>query len=211
MASLSLLGCAGLCSPGFDCLCFSLLDADECGLLRWSSLGCLPRCPVTCSRALMPVFPKTPGDRSRAMRRQSRDPIPAGRVVLPVTSDRRDEYLQEFLAWALAEGLDIYEMMAKHQVYIDDINLVLEIYGRQLYSAGRTYAQFAETLNAITNWKPAIRRTLQGAWPYGFAWVRHEPTEHHAGSSRAKLGFDVGVATLCWRIRIDVGWALAAW
>eukprot|EP00435_Cladocopium_sp_Y103_P047077 s582_g13.t1 len=128
----------------------------------------------------MPIFPKTPGEKSKAAMRQMRPPVPVGRPVLPATQQKRSKPLDEFLIWTTAEGIDIMAMFNNHQLYIDDINLILERYGRCLYDAGKSYGKFAETLNAITSWRPAIRRMLQGAWDFGYAWVRHEPSTHHA-------------------------------
>ena len=56
---------------------------------------------------------------------------------------------------------------------------MLARYGRILYSNGKSYTQYAETLNAITSWKPSVRRLLQGAWDLGYTRVRAEPSTHH--------------------------------
>ncbi len=62
---------------------------------------------------------------------------------------------------------------------IDEINMVLSRYGRLAYDAGKSYNSYAELLNAVTSWKPSIRRLLQGAWDLGYSWKRLEPGEHH--------------------------------
>ena len=54
-------------------------------------------------------------------------------------------------------------MLDKHHVYIDDIILVLGRYGLAPYTGGKSYGKYAKTINAITNWKPEIRRLLQEA------------------------------------------------
>eukprot|EP00435_Cladocopium_sp_Y103_P063603 s567_g25.t1 len=128
----------------------------------------------------MPIFPRTSGERAKAAQRLARPPVPSGRPVLPATQQKRAKLLDEFLLWSLDEGIDMMAMLAEHGKYIDDINLVLERYGRELYHAGKSYAKYAETINAITNWKPAVRRLLQGAWDFGFSWNRHEPSTHHS-------------------------------
>eukprot|EP00435_Cladocopium_sp_Y103_P059653 s1616_g21.t1 len=132
-----------------------------------------------CAEA-MPMFPRTAGERSKAAQRSSRPPVPIGRPVLPATQAKRKQLLDEFIIWAIEQGLDIYLMFEQHHIYIDDLNLVLEKYGRAMYECGKTYGKYAETLNAVTSWKPAIRRMLQGAWDYGYAWCRHEPSIHHS-------------------------------
>jgi len=142
----------------------------------WFSVGLLACAPVANA---MPIFPRTAGERSKAAMRQSRPPVPSGRPVLPVTMQRRKQLLDAFFIWATEQGLDIAAMFEDHQKHIDDLNLVLEKFGRALYEHGKSYGKYAETLNAITSWKPAIRRMLQGAWDFGFAWNRHEPSLHH--------------------------------
>ena len=99
---------------------------------------------------------------------------------MPVTQQRQAKLLDQFIIWAIDEGLEIMNMFDKHHVYIDDINMILERYGRTMYSCGKTYGGFAEALNALTSWKPALRRLLGGALDFGFAWTRHEPSVHHS-------------------------------
>ena len=158
--------------------------------------GCLPRCSAPFPRLLwifvggvacfssggsaMPVFPRTAGERAKAAQRADRPPVPSGRPVLASTQHKRLRLLDDFLVWSVEEGIDMVAMLSDHSKYIDDINLVLERYGRILYQSGKTYARYAETINAITNWKPAIRRSLQGAWDFGFSWNKHEPSVHHS-------------------------------
>lgn len=130
----------------------------------------------------MPLWPRTPGEQLRAERRILAPAIPEGRPVLERTSKLRDRYFDIFLAWTVEQGLDFRSMLADHYSCIDDINLVLVHFGRSLYSAGKTYAQFAETLNALTSTKPALRRMIQGAWDFGYAWNRAEPVQHHVAA-----------------------------
>ena len=52
-------------------------------------------------------------------------------------------------------------------------------YGRNLYSVGRPYNHYAETINAVAPKRPAVKRLLQEAWNLAFAWVRDEPPVHH--------------------------------
>ena len=160
----------------------------------WGRVLCLPR--LSCPRWLwisvlfasgglpgamaMPMFPRTPGERHKAAFRQSRPPVPPGHPVLPSTQHKRAQLLDDFIIWATEEGLDILALFEQHHIYIDDINIILERYGRSMYTNGKSYGKFAETLNAITSWKPAVRRLLQGAWDFGFAWNKHEPSVHHS-------------------------------
>ena len=52
-------------------------------------------------------------------------------------------------------------------------------FGRQLFEAGKTYNQYAKTINSITSIRPSLRRQMQGAWDLGYAWMRQEPSQHH--------------------------------
>ena len=152
-------------------------------LMCW---GGLPSCccwaaSVVCfpHAVAMPMFPKNPGEVSRAKARFERPPLPEGRPVLPATNSLRNRYLSEFFSWALESDLDVRSMLDNHHCTIDEINAVLTRYGRELYRNGKTYTQFAETINGISSIKPAVRRLLQGAWDFGYTWVRLEPSSHH--------------------------------
>eukprot|EP00435_Cladocopium_sp_Y103_P028739 s1351_g7.t1 len=127
----------------------------------------------------MPIFPRTAGERTKAALRSMRPPIPSGRPVLPVTQARRESLLQEFFSWAIDEGVDVLTILEEHHQYIDDLNILLERYGRLLYQNGKSYAKYAETINGLTALKPAIRRMLSGAWDFGYAWNKFEPSVHH--------------------------------
>jgi hypothetical protein len=194
----SLSGCLALCIVAglfivwlLRLLSFTLSFWIAAG---WGWVLCLPR--SFCPRWLwifvlfaygglpgamaMPMFPRTPGERTKAVFRQSRPPVPPGRPVLPATQQKRAQLLDDFIIWSTEEDLDILAMFEQHHIYIDDINIILERYGRSMYANGKSYGKFAETLNAVTSWKPAVRRLLQGAWDFGFAWNKHEPSVHHS-------------------------------
>eukprot|EP00435_Cladocopium_sp_Y103_P036173 s3587_g9.t1 len=119
-------------------------------------------------------------ERLKASQRLLRPPVPPGRPVLPQTQAKRIQYLDEFFIWATGEGVDVITLFERHMTFIDDINILLERYGRALYNAGKSYGRYAETINAITSWKPPLRRLLQGAWDCGYAWMKHEPSTHHS-------------------------------
>ena len=70
--------------------------------------------------------------------------------------------MDAFFIWATEQGLDIAAMFEDHQKHIDDLNLVLEKFGRALYEHGKSYGKYAEMLNAITSWKPALDICYKG-------------------------------------------------
>ena len=147
---------------------------------RGVGAGWLLLCCLVLPRAMaMPVFPQTVGERIKADARRLQGPIPMGRPVLPTTGSNREKLLQGFLSWAGDEGIDFRWMLDHHYECIDEINLILSRYGRLAYDAGKSYNSYAELLNAVTSWKPSIRRLLQGAWDLGYSWKRLEPGEHH--------------------------------
>lgn len=147
---------------------------------RWVAARWLLLCFLVPPRAMaMPIFPQTVGERLKADARRLQGPIPMGRPVLPKTGSNREKLLHSFLGWAGDEGIDFSWMLDHHYECIDEINLVLSRYGRLAYDAGKSYNSYAELLNAVTSWKPSIRRLLQGAWDLGYSWKSLEPGEHH--------------------------------
>ena len=145
----------------------------------------------------MPLFPKNPGEAARAAARAGRPELPTGRPVLPATNSLRQRYLDEFFQWSAEEGVDLSFVLENHVSCIDELNILLGRYGRLLYSNGKTYNQYAETLNGITSMKPAVRRVLQGAWDLGYAWVRMEPSSHHVAIP-AQILLSMLAVSLMW-------------
>ena len=151
------------------------------------------------------------GEKSKAAQRLLKPPVPKGRPVLPATQHKREKLLDDFLICGTEQGLDLLGMFERHQQFIDDVSLVSERNGRALYDCGKSDAKYAETIDAITNWRPALRRLLQGAWDFGYAWNRHEPSCHHAA-----MPGPVALAIICTAIIwvwvqfadvIALGWA----
>ena len=93
---------------------------------------------------------------------------------------------------------------------IDTINSVLAKYGRALYSSGRPYAHFSETLNAFSSQVPKMRRLLQPSWDVAFAWRRAEPGSHHVAMPWQVLVAFLAVA-LCWGWPRFAGAMALAW
>lgn len=105
--------------------------------------------------------------------------VQARRLVLTVTNQHRESLGSQFESWVRSLGSSLDDVLANHQQRIDDLNSLLVRYGRCLYSSGRPYNHFAETINAVSSRKPAIRRMLQESWNLAFAWMRDEPNAHH--------------------------------
>ena len=127
----------------------------------------------------MPIAPGTPAEFTKAAVRRDLGPLPEGRPVLPTTGSARERFLTSFFQWAASEGIDTEHLLEFPSTYVEEINVILNRYGRALYGAGKTYNQYAETINAFTSLRPSLRRQMQGAWDLGYAWMRQEPSQHH--------------------------------
>ena len=127
----------------------------------------------------MPVTASTPGETRRAALRRSRPPLQPGRPVTEATTQLRQKYWDVFQRWVADSGIDLQYMLDNHFQCVDEINFLLSRYGRLLYNSGKSYNQYAETINSLSARKPAIRRMLQQSWDLGYSWVRSEPSAHH--------------------------------
>ena len=141
--------------------------------------------------------PRNSGDISRATWRRGRPPLPAGRPVLPVTSENREKLLQQFFHWLETIGVQPLTVFHEPQRHLQQINDLLNRYGRCLYFGGRPYNHYAETVNAVSAYRPAIRRSLQGAWDLAFAWVHDEKPTHHLAMPWQLL-LAMLTVSLCW-------------
>ena len=141
----------------------------------WSSAA--PLAMVMCCSAMM--APRNVADLARQSRRKSMPVLPKGRPVLPVTSQNREELFRAFSTWCTSQDIPLSTLLDAALVNVEEINSILASYGRALYAGGRPYGHFAETINAVVSQRPVLRRNLQQAWDYAFAWVRSEPPTHH--------------------------------
>lgn len=144
--------------------------------------------------AAMPVFPTTAGDWTRSRLRNRRPALTVGRPVETMTLKLRERLLEQFGLWIGEQGLDLDTIFSQGIAAADDLNILLCRYGRLLYQSGKTYNSFAETINAVTTRKPALRRSLQGAWDLGYAWVKAEPSQHHVAMPAQIMCAMVGLA-----------------
>ena len=95
-------------------------------------------------------------------------------------------------------------------------------FGNDLYSSGRPYWHFAETINSLTSLKPSLRRQVQGAWDLAYTWLAEEPYEHHTAmpaqviiavlSTCLLWGWikEAGIFALCWGALLRAGEAVKA-
>ena len=166
--------------PRFGLLCALLC----CCSLRVSSPQ-INYSKVWVGLAVVPSFshgmPLNPGnaDEQQRARRRAGIVLQADRVVLQSTRSRRDDLLTAFDLW-LAENMQVtlHELLSG-RYDAEAISDALVCYGKELYTAGKAYGRFSETINGITARKPGLRRQLASAWDLAFNWVVDEPHEHH--------------------------------
>ena len=125
------------------------------------------------------IAPRTPGDWSRQATRRNRPPLPQGRPVTQLTAGNRERLLADLLRWSDMCGLNLRTLLENPLLHIERINAILQMYGRRLYDAGKTYNIYVESVNSIASFKPVLKRQLQPAWDLAFAWVREERPIHH--------------------------------
>ena len=199
------------CVLRFPCLVLGLLTWISFCFACWGwvlAVACCrcPRCFVgSCPLMLlflpcvsaMPIFPTTPGDVLRASLRRDRPALTEGRPVEPKTIKHRERLLENFGYWIAEQGLCLDSILAQGIHAADDLNIPLCRYGRLLYQSGKTYNSFAETINAVATKKPVLRRSLQGAWDLGYAWVKAEPSQHHVA---------MPAPVLCALVALAISW-----
>ena len=103
-------------------------------------------------------------------------------AMLPITKTNREAFLASFFQWCREQELDVDSVSSDSWRNIEEINRILVAYGRALYSAGRPHSHYIECINAVTSYRPVLRRSLQEAWDLGFSWVRQEPSTHHVAA-----------------------------
>ena len=128
------------------------------------------------SRILMP---RDAADIKRAALRGSLE-LQSGRPVTGKTQDHRDKLLRSFGQWLRARSMSLADVIdPASPIEVEQINLIVERYGRELFAAGRPYGHYSETINAITARRPKLKRVMQGAWDLAYTWLREEPPVHH--------------------------------
>ena len=125
------------------------------------------------------LLPRDAADVKRSALRGSLE-LQSGRPVTGKTQEHRDKLLCAFGDWLEARSMklsDITDPLGSMEV--EQINQVVERFGRELFAAGRPYGHYSETINAITARRPKLKRVMQGAWDLAYTWLREEPPVHH--------------------------------
>ena len=143
----------------------------------WSWTSAAPLAMVMVADGVL--LPRHGADMARQLRRRQMPQLPKGRPVLPATSQNREELFTAFSRWCMSQNLLLETLLESALANVEEINAILSAYGKALYAAGRPYGHFAETINSVVSQRPVLRRNLQQAWDYAFAWVRAEPPTHH--------------------------------
>ena len=139
----------------------------------------------------------------RAAERSAGEPLLETRPTLAATGRLRERYWAQFEGWLRSEDIDFESLLLHHVECVDEINAVLARYGRALFTAGKSYNQFAETINTLTAKKPVLRRLMQGAWDVAFSWLHAEPGSNHVAMPWQVL---LGMIT----VSLNWGWTLFA-
>ena len=142
------------------------------------------------------------GDRVRKAARQGVELV-SGRRVTETTAFTREALIKRFGDWIAEKGFSLEEMLKANPVDVDAVNEWLVSYGRWLFSEGKPYYHYAETINSVAASRPALRRSLQQSWDLAFVWGSHEPTEHHQAMPPQIL---IALVSLAW----TWGWKVEA-
>ena len=173
VASCSFCGLPVLSSP-----CLLLLSlSSQCSVL--GSFAFAAAMASELPKVSGVILPRNAADNLRAETRFGRPELQLGRPVLPSTTLNREALYNTFVSWCRQTGVDFNGLLCHAMQNLDEINAILTKYGRELYSAGRPYGHFAETINSVASRRPAIRRHLQQSWDLAYAWVKQEPPAHH--------------------------------
>ncbi|CAK9047429.1 Phosphodiesterase [Durusdinium trenchii] len=157
---------------------------------------------------LLLVDASTGNERSRALARATTQLIP-DRTVTTETRDRRAIYLKDFDAW-LNEAMDLSVdvLLAEKPADPEKISECLVQYGRALFTAGKSYQKYSETINAVGTARPLIKRQLTRAWDLAFAWLQDEPHSHHPALP-ASILLSMLSAALIWGWKREAAlWAM---
>ena len=89
--------------------------------------------------------------------------------MLQSARDRRTQLLTAFDRW-LSENLrtTLEALLEPHNLDPEFVSEALIAYGKELYTAGKSYSRFSETINAVTSRRPILRRQVASCWDLAF-------------------------------------------
>eukprot|EP00435_Cladocopium_sp_Y103_P015061 s334_g3.t1 len=123
--------------------------------------------------------PMTAADLRRAGYRNPSGIVPT-RVARKSTLDARAKLLDDFGRWLyITHGVLLSSLLTAKPADPEEICKWLICYGQEMFLSGKAYGRFAETINAVSTSRPAIRKQLSPAWDLAFAWLADEPFQHH--------------------------------
>ena len=162
------------------------------------------------------VFPRNNADLSRQQQRATKPPLISGRPILPATTLNREQLFSAFSSWCDSEGVCLPQLMDQSLQFVEELNALLLRYGKLLYESGRPYGHYSETINAVVSKKAVLRRNLQMAWDYAFAWVKAEPPVWQVLLALVSLALmwgwttEAGILSLTWGGLLRAGEAVNA-
>lgn len=134
------------------------------------------------SQASLPhgvILPQNDAERGRAAATSVVD-LPADRVLRKETRSRRHLLLGRFRTWLWADHeISLRGLLDQKPPDAEKINYWLSRFGREMFSAGKSYNQYAETINAVTMLKPLLKKQMTPSWDIAYAWLADEPHQRH--------------------------------
>ena len=160
--------------------------------------------------AAMDTGPETGADKLRAARRAGTH-LFTDRVMRPETRKRRDVLLEKFDSWCFAEyGESVLSLLEAELINPERVGQMLVGYGRMLYSAGKPYGSYSETINSVVSKRGSLRRQLGVAWDLAFSWVADEPGSHHPAMPRTVL-LSISALAMLWGWPTEAAIFLLCW
>lgn len=149
------------------------------------------------------------GDNVRKAARQGIQ-LEGRRKVTESTSFTREALLAKFADWLTGKDIAFEQLIHSKPVDSEAINELLVEYGKWLFSEGKPYYHFAETINAVVTSRPTLRRSMQVAWDLAFMWGSHEPTEHHQAMP-AQILIALICAAWTWGWKVEAAIFALSW
>ena len=182
-------------------ICASMsLCASSCQKSQFSNLIAFSLVGFHSCEAMEPL---TAAERERALAR-SFFLLPADRVVRKETRQKRNKLILEFRCWLWkVHQISLRSLLDERPPDAERISHWLVQYGRAMFSNGKSYGRFSETINGIAMMKPLLKKQLTPAWDLAFSWITEEPHEHHPALPVAIL---LGMMT----VALHWGWPIEA-